>query len=136
MTEATARSQSWTVRNQLEYARLFNDTHYVSLVFGQEASSSKSNSFTNYSPEYDPSKSIIGYPDVVNVSANLLGLSKLGSTGEGQDRSASFFISGTYTYKDRYVVAGSMEQILSGLLIVSLRCGMPVLNGICKKRIL
>ena len=109
LTEATARSQSWTVRNQLEYARLFNDTHYVSLVFGQEASSSKSNSFTNYSPEYDPSKSIIGYPDVVNVSANLLGLSKLGSTGEGQDRSASFFISGTYTYKDRYVVAGSMR---------------------------
>lgn len=109
LTEATARSQSWTVRNQLEYARLFNDTHYVSLVFGQEASSSKSNSFTNYSPEYDPSKSIIGYPDVVNVSANLLGLSKLGSTGEGQDRSASFFISGIYTYKDRYVVAGSMR---------------------------
>lgn len=106
LTEATARSQSWTVRNQLEYARLFNDTHYVSLVFGQEASSSKSNSFTNYSPEYDPSKSIIGYPDVVNVSANLLGLSKLGSTGEGQDRSASFLYRVlTHTKTDMLLLA-------------------------------
>ncbi len=109
LTEATSHSQSWTIRNQFEYARLFNEMHFVSFVFGQEASSSKYNSFTNYSPEFDPSKSIIGYPDVANITANRLDLNRLGSTGEGQDRSASFFISGTYAYKDKYVLAGSMR---------------------------
>lgn len=74
LTEATSHSQSWTIRNQFEYARLFNEMHFVSFVFGQEASSSKYNSFTNYSPEFDPSKSIIGYPDVANITANRLDL--------------------------------------------------------------
>lgn len=92
LTEATSHSQSWTIRNQFEYARLFNEMHFVSFVFGQEASSSKYNSFTNYSPEFDPSKSIIGYPDVANITANRLDLNRLGSTGEGQDRSASFYL--------------------------------------------
>lgn len=110
LTESTSKSQQWTVRNQLEYARLFKETHYVSVVLGQEASSSKNNSFSNYSPEYDPEKSIIGYPDVAGMNASRLNLDKLGSLREGQDRSASFFMSASYAYKDRYVLSGSFRM--------------------------
>lgn len=110
LTKSTSRSQQWTIRNQIEYARLFNDTHYVSIVVGQEASEQLNNTFSNYTPEYDPEKAIVGYPDVAGMNAGKLDLSKLGSIGEGQDRSVSFFMTGSYAYKDRYVVSSSFRM--------------------------
>lgn len=107
LTERHANSQGWTVRNQLEFARAFKEDHYVNVVVGQEASSSKNYGFSNYSPEYDPEKSLTSFPDVAGVDASLLKLETLGSTYEGQDKSVSFFASGSYTYKNRYVIAGS-----------------------------
>lgn len=107
LEERTARSQSWTVRNQLEFARSFNDTHHVSAILGQEASAVQNNAFSNYSAEYDPDKSIIGFPDATGILGQKLDLNKLGSTSESQDKSASFFFSGSYSYLDKYIFAGS-----------------------------
>lgn len=107
LNEKHSNSQGWTVRNQLEFARGFNEDHYVSLVIGQEASANKNYGFSSYFAEYDPEKALTSFPDLTGIFATTLNLNRFGSTQEGQDRSVSFFATGSYTYKNRYVVAGS-----------------------------
>lgn len=107
LTEKHANSQGWTVRNQLEFARAFKEDHYVSVIFGQEASATKNRGFSSYFPEYDPEKGLTSLPDLAGIDASSLDISKLGATQEGQDKSVSFFASGSYSYKNRYVIAGS-----------------------------
>ena len=98
---------SYTWRNQLEYARNFKEEHFVTAVVGQEMSDSKSRSFGYYSPEYDPMYGLIGFPDLSGILASKLSMTNLMSTSEEQDRSVSFFLTGSYSYKDRYVLSGS-----------------------------
>lgn len=108
LTESNSRSDSWSIRNQLQYARGFNDEdHYVNLTLGQEVSSTLSNGFTNYMPEYNPIYGTVGFPDLSNVLADKINLSALGSRNENQSRAASFYLSGSYSYKDRYVISAS-----------------------------
>lgn len=108
LTERHSNSQGWTVRNQFEFARSFKEDHYVNIVLGQEASSTRNYGFTSYFPEYDSDRALTSLPDLAGIDASSLDLSKLaGSTQEGQDKSVSFFASGSYTYKNRYVAAGS-----------------------------
>ena len=60
-----------------------------------------------YSPQYDVDKGLIGYPNLDGVNAGDLDLDRLHETSKGQDRSVSVFATASYSYKDRYVVAGS-----------------------------
>ena len=41
------------------------------------------------------------------ILASKLSMTNLMSTSEEQDRSVSFFLTGSYSYKDRYVLSGS-----------------------------
>lgn len=107
LQEKTSRNRAYTWRNQLEYARNFQDKHFISAVAGHEMSDSKSHSFGYLSPEYDPLYGIIGFPDLSGVLATKVSLSSLLSTSEEQDRSVSFFLTGSYSYMDRYVISGS-----------------------------
>ena len=107
LDENTSRNMSYTWRNQLEYARNFKEEHFVTAVVGQEMSDSKSRSFGYYSPEYDPMYGLIGFPDLSGILASKLSMTNLMSTSEEQDRSVSFFLTGSYSYKDRYVLSGS-----------------------------
>lgn len=91
----------------MEYARNFKEEHFVTAVVGQEMSDSKSRSFGYYSPEYDPMYGLIGFPDLSGILASKLSMTNLMSTSEEQDRSVSFFLTGSYSYKDRYVLSGS-----------------------------
>ncbi|MEG1738423.1 MAG: SusC/RagA family TonB-linked outer membrane protein, partial [Odoribacter sp.] len=116
INEKTVSAQSYTWRNQLEYAKNFKERHFVSVVVGQEMSEDKSNSFSYYSPEYDPNYGLIGFPDLSGIAATKLGLSSLMSRSEEQSRSVSFFATGSYSYMDRYVVSGSYR--LDGVDII------------------
>lgn len=118
--ESTSRSQQWTIRNQLEFARGFSGgDHYVNAYLGQEVSSSKGYGFTSMIPEWSDVYGVASYPDLTGVTLKSSFtdlLAKLGSHSETQDRSASFFMTGSYSYKDRYVVQGSAR--LDGVDII------------------
>ena len=107
LQENTSRSFGWTVRNQIKYARELKEDHFVNIVVGHEVSAVESNSFMQYSPQYDLDKGLIGYPNLDGVNAGDLDLDRLHETSKGQDRSVSVFATASYSYKDRYVVAGS-----------------------------
>jgi tonB-linked outer membrane protein, susC/ragA family len=118
--ESTSRSQQWTIRNQLEFARGFSGgDHYVNAYLGQEVSSSKGYGFTSMIPEWSDVYGVASYPDLTGVTLKSSFtdlLAKLGAHSETQDRSASFFMTGSYSYKDRYVVQGSVR--LDGVDII------------------
>ena len=107
LQENTSRSFGWTVRNQIKYARELKEDHFVNIVVGHEVSAVESNSFMQYSPQYDVDKGLIGYPNLDGVNAGDLDLDRLHETSKGQDRSVTVFATASYSYKDRYVVAGS-----------------------------
>lgn len=109
LSESTSRSQGWTLRNQLTFARGFSGgDHYVNVLLGHEVSSTKGYSFSSMLPEWNPVYGIGSYPDLTGIEiSSRLSLTSLGSHRESQDRSVSFFATGSYSYKDRYVVAGS-----------------------------
>lgn len=107
LQENTSRSFGWTVRNQIKYARELKEDHFVNIVVGHEVSAVESNSFMQYSPQYDVDKGLIGYPNLDGVNAGDLDLDRLHETSKGQDRSVSVFATASYSYKDRYVVTGS-----------------------------
>ena len=109
LQENTSRSFGWTVRNQIKYARELKEDHFVNIVVGHEVSAVESNSFMQYSPQYDVDKGLIGYPNLDGVNAGDLDLDRLHETSKGQDRSVSVFATASYSYKDRYVVAGSIR---------------------------
>lgn len=118
--ESTSRSQQWTIRNQVEFARGFGgENHYVNAYLGQEVSSSKGFGFTSMIPEWSDVYGVASYPDLTGVtlkSAFTGSLESLGSHSETQDRSVSFFMSASYSYKDRYVLQGSAR--LDGVDII------------------
>ena len=109
MTESNSRSESWTERFQLTYARGFHgEDHYVNILAAQEVSSSKGFSFSSMIPEWSPVYGIATYPDLSGMKLNSsMSLASFGSHRESQDRSVSFFVTGSYSYKDRYVIFGS-----------------------------
>ncbi len=110
LRESTTRSDSYTFRNHLEYAKSFKDIHFFNMILGQEISSKESNRFANYSPEYAPQYGLIGYPNLKGIDAGDLSMDNLGKTSEYQNRSASFFATMSYTYDDKYVISGSFRK--------------------------
>jgi len=116
LNETTSRSQSYTWRNQLQYAQNFNEKHFVSAIAGQEMSDEKSYAFRYYSPEFDPVYGLTGFPDLTGVDASRLSMAGLNSTSEQQRRSVSFFSTASYSYMDKYIASGSYR--LDGVDIV------------------
>lgn len=108
LRESTASSQSWSIRNQFTFAKgLDNGEHYFNAVLGQEASSVIQSGYENFSPEYNPLYGTTGFPSVSGIDASALNLASLSSRYEGQSRAVSFYITGSYSLKDRYIVAAS-----------------------------
>lgn len=109
LSEWDGRTEAYTWQNQLEYKKEFNDNHYLSLFFGHEMS--EFSSYNNYSrfPEYNDEKGLFSVPEFgpehVNripvLVANLLG------RNETRNRQVSFFLSGSYSFRDRYVFSAS-----------------------------
>lgn len=114
LSESSSRSMSWTIRNQLEFARGFSDgKHYVNAYLGQEVSSKMGYAFNSMMPEWNPIYGVGSYPDLVGSTvptATKLKFLSLGNHSESQDRSVSFFLTGSYSFMDRYVVAASARM--------------------------
>lgn len=110
MLENTGRSQSYTWRNQFEFAKNVKEKHFVSAIVGQEMSDDKSYSFRYYAPEFDPNYGIIGFPDLAGMDPGRFNMGSLSATSEQQRRSLSFFANGSYSYLDKYVVSASYRM--------------------------
>lgn len=108
--ESTTRLQSYTWRNQLEYARGFQDKHFVSAVVGHEMSDEKSRGFGYFSPEFQPNYELIGFPNLTGILGQKLDMNRLQSKQQSSSRSVSFFATASYSYMDRYVVSGSYRM--------------------------
>lgn len=133
MSESNSRSESWTERIQLGYARGFVDgDHYVNLLVGQEVSSSKGYGFSSMIPEWSPVYGIGTYPDLSGIKVtSSWDFTSLGSHQESQDRSVSIFFTGSYSYKDRYVASGSARWDGADIIGTKNRFS-PLWNVSCK----
>lgn len=113
ISESTSRSQGWTVRNQLEFARgLGGERHYLNLLLGQEISSTMSQGFSSMIPEWSDVYGVATYPDLSGIELNsskTLYINRLGSHTESQNRNVSFYFIGSYSFMDRYVFQGSIR---------------------------
>lgn len=108
LNETTSRSQGWTIRNQIEFARGFGK-HYINAYLGQEISSQMGYGFSSMLPEWSAIYGVGGYPDLsgIPIHTTKTDLTAFGSHNETQDRAVSFFFTGSYSYDDRYVISGS-----------------------------
>lgn len=110
LTEGYLTSDSFTWRNTLEYSLDLNDQHYISLFGGNEIYMSEHYSATNYSPVFDERHRIIGYPILPDdTKVSKIPFSGLGSTGRWESRLSSFFLNGSYSYDDRYILSASVR---------------------------
>lgn len=111
LSETDGRSQGWTWRNNIEWKKEFNEKHFVNLYLGHEVSERKSRSNYTMYPEYDPEKGLVGVPNVDGLD-NVKNMIQrmIEGLSEYQNRSVSFFISGSYSFKDRYVISGSARM--------------------------
>lgn len=109
LSERDGRTEAYTWQNQLEYTKEFKETHYLNLFLGHEMADFSS--YNNYSrfPEYNDEKGLFSVPSigveqidrVPVMIANLLG------RNESRSRQVSFFLSGSYSFRDRYVFSAS-----------------------------
>lgn len=116
LRENLSRETGWTIRNQLEYGRTFNDDHSLSLFAGHEISRSLTNGFGTYAPEYDPIRGLTGIPKLDGVDASKLKIGDLNSTSESEGRSVSMFATASYSYDSRYTMSASFR--LDGVNVI------------------
>ncbi len=121
LRETHGDSESYTFKNLLKYNANVNDKHFVNILLGQEASKTDAGNFFNMLPEYDPLYKIGSYPGEIDptiydlssqndpITFDTYNFSLLGNTGISQTRTASFFMNASYSFKDIYVLNGSIR---------------------------
>ncbi len=120
LRETHGDSESYTFKNLIKYNANLKDKHFVNVLLGQESSKTDAGNFFNMLPEYDPEFKIGSYPgeldpDIFNnfsnreITFDTYNFEMLGNTGISETRSASFFMNASYSYKDIYVLNGSVR---------------------------
>ncbi len=109
LRESTGRSTEYTWRNTVSFNKEINDVHFISLFGGQEISNTYTNNFYNYSPVYDKIHRIVGFPELGDVRVTSLKMNELGGTGVLEEKYSSFFLNGSYSYQDKYIVSASVR---------------------------
>ncbi|MGB5990202.1 MAG: SusC/RagA family TonB-linked outer membrane protein [Marinifilaceae bacterium] len=107
LEESNSRSLNYTWRNTLAFNKYLTKDHFINVMAGQEMTNNETRSFNSRSTEYDPVYDLVGSPDLTGVEANKLDIKGLGGTRTNRNRTVSFFATGTYSYKDKYVLSTS-----------------------------
>lgn len=112
LTDRNKRSQNYTWQNRLEYNAYFNEKHFLNIFLGHEISEFNNHNNSILYPEYDPAKGLFSIPeiDAKQISYMQRLITNLMDKSENRNRSVSFFISGSYSYKDKYVISGSARM--------------------------
>ena len=109
LREGTAYSNSYTFRNTLQYDLELAGKHYFNFFAGQEISDRTTHNSFNYSPIFDEDHRIVGFPEMNGITGDRINYSALGNTGKSESKLSSFFLNGSYSYRDRYVVSGAIR---------------------------
>ena len=110
LAESGYTSDGFTWRNTANYDLNIDDRHLINLFLGQEITSITNYSQQNYSPIFNPEYRIVGYPQLPDdLPMNRVPWNMLGGTRKDETRMSSFFLNGSYSYADRYVLSGSVR---------------------------
>lgn len=109
--EINGRNLHYAWSNRLEYTPTFKDKHILSIFLGHEVAEFTGNSNSVTFPEYDADKGLAFVPEIgEKYVSQIQGLiENLQYISESRSRSVSFFMAGTYSFKDRYVLSTSMR---------------------------
>lgn len=110
LSESNYTSNSYTLRALLSYNKSWNDRHFLEVMAGTEGTQRLMYSSGVYFPTYDRVHRVVGYPELIEgTDIKHIPFAQLGSTGKYESRLLSYFLTGTYTYDNRYVVSGSIR---------------------------
>jgi len=107
LSESAGRNNEWQSRNLIKFNKAFNE-HFINAFVGQEMSHRKINNFYSFLPEYYPEYRLGGYPDI-DVPLNMFDTNMLGGSAFMEDKRLSYFANASYSYKDIYVLSGSVR---------------------------
>ena len=113
LKNGSSRSLNYTLRNSIAYNTYIKKNHFINIMAGQEVSSRKTEDFSVLSPEYDPEYDLIGFPELQDIKGEKLEVNGLNSIYSSEHKTASFFATATYSYKDKYVfsTSGRMDGV-------------------------
>ncbi|MCK0131648.1 SusC/RagA family TonB-linked outer membrane protein [Flavobacteriaceae bacterium F08102] len=111
LRESSANGEDFALKNLLTYNLNLDNSHFISVLLGQELSKSKAGNFYSLLPEYNSDLQLGGYPqEYPNViSLTSLDLSSLGNSGLSERRTSSFFANASYSYKDTHILNGTIR---------------------------
>src|SRR5690606_15730345 len=113
LEENSGNTLDYTVRNALEYNKVFVEKHYIQALFANEVSERTNNRFFHYNPVYLQDYRMAGYPswdDIPPSRYKQLNLTELGGTYYEKDRSVSFISALAYSYANRYVLNANFRS--------------------------
>ena len=113
LEENSGKTLDYTVRNNLEYNKVFAAKHYVQALFANEVSERTNNRFFHFNPVYLQDYRMAGYPSWDDIPPSMykrLDLTDLGGTYYEKDRSVSFISSLAYAYANRYVLNANFRS--------------------------
>ncbi|GJH39718.1 SusC/RagA family TonB-linked outer membrane protein [Capnocytophaga sp. HP1101] len=101
--------QSYYFRNALEYKGLFKDVHDVKVFLGQEYrhTDRDNQTFTGYG--YQFARGGTAFTDYRAIQKAIQDNSPYFEKGFTKERGIAFFLQSTYSYKQRYVFAGTLN---------------------------
>lgn len=110
LNEGSYTSNSYTLRGLLSYRNHFADKHFVEVMAGSEGTKRLMYNSSTYFPTFDSQHRVVGYPELVEgTDLRNIPFQRLGSTGRHESRLLSYFLTGSYSYDDRYTLSGSIR---------------------------
>ena len=101
--------QSYYFRNALEFKRLLKDVHDIKIFLGQEYrhTDRDNNNFTGYGYQFNRGGTV--FTDYRAVQKAIDESNPYYGKSYTKERGIAFFSQGTYTYDNRYVLAGTLN---------------------------
>ena len=111
LNEMRNNNQSWSLRNQLEFNKVFNEVHSVTAMVGQELRSSSTDGTKRRTYGYlpDRGKIVVNVPDIVNDKINPY-LRSTPSIIDTKSNNVSFYTTLSYMYDNRYAINASVRM--------------------------
>lgn len=105
---SNSKSSSFTWRNQLDFVKVFNGLHSVSLAVGQEMRTSKSSGYSHKTYGYMPDrgKLVVNIPPFYMLNGAINGVSKYyrfsPSISDTESNTLSYYAAVSYMFDNRY----------------------------------
>ncbi len=111
LNTSRTKNVSWTIRNQIDFTRVFNQVHSVSASVGQEARSVRQTGFEKkeYGYLHDRGKLFVNIPVTINGNSSSL-IRNAPKVTDSEENYMSFYGTLSYMYDNRYAVNASVRM--------------------------